>query len=407
MATINFFSSGKSSSSVPSSASYFYFQKHDPKKIIFARELRGLTKKELAEKIERTPSHVTQFENEKCAISFEVFQKLCEVLSFPPSFFSKESVLLPNASLGLCHFRANQRVPQKKRIQVLAYAELVMMIFDYLEETFIKFPIDSVPRCEDDITESQIESFTVEVRKQLGLGLGPINNMAKLLEGIGVRIILFPHDEVNNLDGFATWINGRPCIMVDASAPASRMQFDYAHEFAHLVLDENSPIDSSTVERRANRFASSFLMPYASFKRECPNRYTSSIFCAVKQRWYVSIAAALYRARQLGVMSEYSYTNAMKSRSKKFPGTDRSLRVNEECEFQHPMPSLLNKAFELICGEVGLEEIAERIGVTVSCLYDILKLQNVSEDVLGSMMPTAKKGKIFDFVCVKRKEADD
>ena len=68
---------------------HFYLQNLDPGRIKFARELHGLTKKELAEKIGKTPSAVTQYEAGKSGLSMETFVALAHALSVPFSFFSK------------------------------------------------------------------------------------------------------------------------------------------------------------------------------------------------------------------------------------------------------------------------------------------------------------------------------
>ena len=230
----------------------------------------------------------------------------------------------------------------------------------------------------------------MEVRSAANLGLGPIPNMAGLLESLGVRIILLPAREAK-LDGFATWFEGTPCVMIDSNSAASRMQFDYAHELAHLIFDEESTPEDPLVERRANRFASAFLMPATSFRADCPQFYRQSHFVSVKKYWHVSIAAALYRARELGILSEKSYKSAQISRSR--AGT----RMQEEEEFPPSMPSLLDQAMRLVCHDVRLDEMALDLGMSQHGLRDILELQNVSPDVLDVMTPPTKKARIIDF----------
>lgn len=43
---------------------HYYHLNLDYKRLSFARELKGLTKKELAERIGKTPSAITQYEKE-------------------------------------------------------------------------------------------------------------------------------------------------------------------------------------------------------------------------------------------------------------------------------------------------------------------------------------------------------
>lgn len=368
-----------------------YHQNLDPIRISFARELNGLTKKELAERINKTPSFISLCEAGKSGISFETFMSLAEALSVPPAFFSKHNPSLPMASLGQCHFRANRRVPQIERTSAFCYARQVFTIFSYLTEKGIHFPKVSIPTYNGaEINERQIEKLAVSVRSSIGLGLGPIPNMACLLESMGIRIILLPARMVK-LDGFATWFDGVPCIMIDSNSAASRMQFDYAHELAHLILDEDSTPEDVLVERRANRFASAFLMPAESFRMDCPRKYRQPLFVSVKKYWHVSIAAALYRARELGILSETSYKSAQITRSR--TGT----RIQEEDEFALPLPSVFNQAIKLICNDIRLDEMAQELGMDMHMLRTILECQQVDAEILDAMMPPVTPAKIFDF----------
>lgn len=370
---------------------HYYHQHIDPKRIGFARELKGLTKKELAERIGKTPSAITQYEKEKSGISLETFVALANALSLPLSFFSKYAPKLPDANLGQCHFRANRRVPQTERIKAFSYAKQVFTVYEYLASKGIKFPSAASPTFDgNQISERHIEEVAIELRSALGLGDGPIPDMARLLEGIGIRVILVPAESVK-LDGFATWFNGIPCVMIDSDSSASRMQFDYAHELAHIVLDEESTPEDVLIERRANRFASAFLMPATSFKEDCPHAYRQRMFVSVKKYWRVSIAAALYRARELGIISENSYKSALISRSR--AGT----RTQEEEEFPHAFPTLLDQAMKLICHDVRLDEMADDLGMWLTDLRKLLELQKVSPETLDAMMPQPRKATVLDF----------
>lgn len=378
---------------LPEKPQHYYLQNIIPSRITYGRELRGLTKKELAEKINKTPSAITQYELGKSNLSLDTFLSISQALSFPLSFFAAEN-FNTSGEFSQCHFRANKKVSQSERIKALAYAKLVFSIFSFLESKGIKFPpqiFSSIDNC--NAYERQVENVALSVRKQLGLSLNPIPNMAQLLESLGIKIILLPIQQVK-LDAFATWLDGVPCIMIDSNSKASRMQFDYAHELAHLILDEDNSPNDVLNERRANRFASAFLMPSETFFKYCPQRYTQQSFASIKRYWKVSISAALYRARELGILSETSYKTAQIIRTK--AGT----RIDEEEEFDYPFPTLLDQAFKLIQNEIQLDELAEELGIYLSELRKILELQKVSPKTLDSMMPT-KKATIFDFSVYK------
>lgn len=368
---------------------HYYLQHIIPGRITYARELRGLTKKELAEKVNKTPSAITQYETGKSNLSLDTFLSISRTLSLPLSFFA-DAEYTSEGNFSQCHFRANRDVTQACKKKAQRYGQQVFSIFDYLENKGIQFPAVSYPTIENcNLFDKQVEELAVSIRKELGLSLNPIHNMAQLIESKGIKIILLPKQDFT-LDAFAMKINEQPCIMIDSDSPASRMQFDYAHELAHLILDENNPPCDAIFERRANRFASAFLMPSATFINDCPTRYNQQIFASIKERWHVSIAAALYRARQLGILSETAYKTAQITRAK--AGT----RVKEENEFEHGYPTLLNRAFELIKEEITLDEIAEELGIFLPELRSILELQKVSSKTLDIMMPK-EKASVFDF----------
>lgn len=373
---------------------HYYLQNIIPSRITYARELRGYTKKELAEKINKTPSAITQYEIGKSNLSLDTFLSISQALSFPLSFFATENHN-PVGSFSQCHFRANKKVPQSERIKALAYAKLVFSIFSFLESKGIKFPEQVFSALDDcNAYDKQVENLTASIRNQFGLSQNPIPNMAQFLESLGIKTILLPPQEIK-LDAFATWLDGTPCVMIDSNSKASRMQFDYAHELAHLILDENNSPNDVLNERRANRFASAFLMPAETFSVYCPHRYNQQYFCSIKEHWRVSIAAALYRARELGIFSEASFKTAQIIRAK------AGKRIEEENEFEKALPTLLNQAFKLIQDEIKLDEIANELGLYVSELRKILELQQVSPDILNAMMP-AKKAAIFDFSVYKK-----
>jgi len=368
-----------------------YYKDLDFKRITQARERKGMTKKRLAELIDKTPSTITQFESGKSGIAFETFQKLVEALEVHPAYLTSRVANSPEIPLGQCHFRANRNVSMSERTMAKRYAEDVLAIYAALERRGIEFPKIVFSQYEGDrLSESQIEAYSAQVRTELGLGLGPIPNMADLLEIIGVRIVLLP-TECARLDAFACWVEGTPCIMVAGNSPKSRLQFDYAHEFKHILCDEDETPEDALLERTANRFASSFLMPKQSFYADCPNKFSFGIFLSLKAHWNVSIKAALYRSRQLGIISERSYTNAYISLSKR--GFNKEEPGEESLE--NPFPQLLEQAITLLVDETTLKEIADEIGFSEAQLENILLEQGVSQALVQKLsppVPTPKRG---------------
>lgn len=374
-------------------SNHFYLAHFDPARLAFARELRGMTKKALGEYVQRSSSLISQYESGKVIPPLDTFIQIMRALKLPAAFFSTTSQPLSQSSLGQTHFRANLRVPQCERQRAHNYGRLVFGIFTYLEELGVKFPEPCLPHYEQPATENALEELAIQFRKDISLGLGPIHDLAALIESLGVRIIFLPPGEIK-LDGFATWIDGMPCMMIDGGSVASRLQFNYAHELAHLVFDENNAPNDVLLERRANRFAGALLMPRPTFEDDCPGRYKQPLFQSVKDHWHVSIAAALFRARQLSIISEGQYRSACITRNRQ--GVFR----REEQEFEPSYPTLLVQAMEMAAGKIKLDEMAEVIGVEHVELTEILMQQKVNKVVMNKIHSHIKEtncAKILNF----------
>jgi Zn-dependent peptidase ImmA (M78 family) len=107
----------------------------------------------------------------------------------------------------------------------------------------------------------------LELRQQLGLGIGPIQDIVALLElQLGVRVFVrrLP-DRISGLFAFDEATGA--CILLNGNHPRGRRALTAAHELGHLVtrqpaevLDEEQ-IEESREERYAHAFARSFMMP--------------------------------------------------------------------------------------------------------------------------------------------------
>jgi Zn-dependent peptidase ImmA (M78 family) len=142
------------------------------------------------------------------------------------------------------------------------------------------------------------------------LGDGPLSSVVGEMETNG---IITAQIEVcaDKLDAFSQWSqDGTPYVLLAVDkVSGARRAFDAAHELGHLVLHRgidrkrlSNPADWKILENQAHRFASAFLMPEVSFRREvwAPSLDT---FAALKPRWGTSVQAMLMRCRDLGMLS--------------------------------------------------------------------------------------------------------
>lgn len=116
---------------------------------------------------------------------------------------------------------------------------------------------------------TQGKEMAVNERRRLNLGATPIPDMAELIFSRSMWAAAVPlQDEVSGV-----FIRHRECglaILVNQHHPRARRRFSYAHEYAHALADrERKPTPSTKqnasdlIEKRANAFASEFLLPEA------------------------------------------------------------------------------------------------------------------------------------------------
>ena len=114
----------------------------------------------------------------------------------------------------------------------------------------------------------QGRELALQERRRLGLGGAPLPDMAEVLSGQGVWAASAAlQDTVSGLSLFHSRIGA--AIVVNRIHGRSRRRFSYAHEYAHVLADRKTrtvAVSSSSnarelIERRANSFASEFLMP--------------------------------------------------------------------------------------------------------------------------------------------------
>ena len=106
-----------------------------------------------------------------------------------------------------------------------------------------------------------------EERRRLGLGNAPVGNIASLIGGLGIWVAACSlPDDMSGL--FLNDKNDGLAILINSGHAPVRRRFSYAHEYGHALFDRSEAVRltqqsnaSELVEKRANAFAASFLMP--------------------------------------------------------------------------------------------------------------------------------------------------
>jgi Zn-dependent peptidase ImmA (M78 family)/transcriptional regulator with XRE-family HTH domain len=368
----------------PSNSLHSVAYQFNPDCLKVAREYRGLKKNELAGKLDITPSAVSQFESGQVRPTPQTIAHLSMALRFPPAFFSKKN-LVRAIPPDQCHFRSLRSCSQIERRKMVGAGSLIGIIIDFIEN-HVDLPQEDVTSATSYGAETtgEIEEAALTVRRNWGLGLGPIDNIVHLLESKGVLLFRLLED-CKKLDAFSLWYRHRPFIFLNSEKDsASRNIFDAAHELGHIVLHSEYLPGDQKQEDEANKFASAFLMPRESFLLECPRRLVWDHYRELKQRWRVSLAALVRRARDLQLISNDTYRRAHVQLNK------RGWRYNEPDEPEMEHPTVLPQAVELL-DQLGwsLPSIAQHLSLSETDLRWLIYADTEQVDASDAARPLA------------------
>ncbi len=160
-------------------------------------------------------------------------------------------------------------------------------------------------------TENDVELAAEEFRRNYQLSINqPIPDLINILENIGILIIEIDNSNgrFSDFDGLSEVVNNIPLIVLLNNIDGERQRFTIAHELGHLVL--NIKDKNLNEEKLCNKFASSLLMSKDAMINEfgiSRNNISFYELRAFKNEYKVSIAAIIYRLRELNIISEHLY----------------------------------------------------------------------------------------------------
>ena len=152
-----------------------------------------------------------------------------------------------------------------------------------------------------------VEIAAEGLRDQWDLGGDPLGQIVDVLEEHCFHVVGV--DAPEKFDGMSAVaeVGGEPvavAVVTRNGVCRERQRMSLGHELGHLVLAPTGGLDE---EKAAYRFGAAFLAPRETLLREVGRRrtdITSEELFILKQRFGMSVAALLYRLRDLGVISE-------------------------------------------------------------------------------------------------------
>ncbi len=267
--------------------------------IIIARETRGLTQYELAEKLEISPAHMSKMEQGSVEIYDEYIDKLVDILDYPKSFFYEE--FEPMAPI-LNHRRRNV-VAQKLITQIDAQINVYSMhISKVSQELGLKAQI--MP-CIDTEKFGTPYNCAKELRKIWKLKELVIDNLTKIIEEKGIMIVSFNFgtDRVDSRTVITE--DGQAIIFVNKSLLGDRLRFSLAYELAHLIMHHCAmPSMDRDIGSEANKFAAEFLVPEKDVTKDMKETVNLDLLGKLKVKYKVSMQSLVYRADDLEIITD-------------------------------------------------------------------------------------------------------
>lgn len=332
-----------------------------PSRLTLARKRRGLTKKNLAERVRVTSRSITAYEAGDIQPSPQAIGRLAEALRFPTGFF--EAPDLDEIAPAAASFRSMKKMTASQRDAALGAGELAFIFHDWISARF-DLPPAAVPTLGAGIDPEMAAEI---VRAEWELGESPIPNMVHLLEARGVRVFSLA-EECAEVDAFSLWRSSTPFVFLNTQKSGEHSRFDAAHELGHLVMHGGVESPSGKeAEHEAHRFASAFLMPRARLVASAPRWPSLADLVSLKRPWKVSVASLNYRLHQLGVMSDWHYRNLWIEIGK------RGYRTTEPEPIQGESSQILMKVFAALRKEgIGKADIARDLDLIPDELDDFV-----------------------------------
>lgn len=269
-----------------------------------ARVARGLTLDELGGLVGATRQYLNQLEQGVKTPTAEMTEALSAALGVTARFFSLTTG--DGVRPEQCHFRKQRTTPVSVVSQVLARGTLLDGFIDRLDRE-LDLPTVTFPDIQAE-SVAEIEQTAEQVRDLWQLGSGPISSMMRVVENAGA-IVSFFGGVSERVDALSIDRRRPMIIRSEAKPSACRLRFDLAHECGHLIMHRGIETGDKETEDQANRFASAFLLPRASFIHEFPRgSYLNwQAIYDMKLRWKVSAAAILRRAFDLKMLPADQY----------------------------------------------------------------------------------------------------
>lgn len=266
--------------------------------ILLARESRGISQQDLADKIGMSKANMGKIENGDINIKDEALELIAGATGYPISFFRQENEVYPEHLI----YRKRAKVASGLLTPINAKVNIIRFHVQYLLKT-LNIPNPQLPEFE--VTEKNTpQQIAQKVRKAWKLESPIVTDTVKLLESNGIPIASFDFGTERVDSRIVLTESKSPIIIFNKSLLGDRQRFSLIFQLGHLVMHTASKASSERdIAHEANLFAAEFLMPEKDIRKDFDNGITLPLLADLKIKWKASMIALLYRADDLGYLT--------------------------------------------------------------------------------------------------------
>lgn len=275
--------------------------------LTLARDSRGVTQAELADKIGMGQGTLSKYETGVLDAPDEFADDAGVALNYPPKFFFQHG-----RSYGFppFHFRKRKKLSAKALGKIIAEMNIRRM---HVEKLCVSFRLNSnqfIPEIDRDEFQGRskqvatVDDMARSLRESWMLPPGPVESVVDLLEENGGIVV--PCDfGTDLLDAMSQRIDGLPVLFfVNVNSPMDRLRHTLCHELAHMVLHTTTFKEDGEMEREADEFAGAFLLPYDELRKQL-RRFDLPHLANMKAHWKVSMGSIATNAHRHNLVTPY------------------------------------------------------------------------------------------------------
>jgi len=333
-------------------------QQFNPEMLTLAKESAGLTQSAIAQHAGVSQSLLSKIENGFETPSEDFIAKAAEITGVRPELFYQSDAVSADTLFDIFH-KKRLTLPQKPLRKANSNARLIRLEIGRLLRSFdvpAPLPFPNLPIDEHESAE-EVAALTRAIWR---MPSGPLPNLVQIIEATGTPVIItdLEHEKMRALSMAGVKAENAHIVVLNSRLPASAQRFALAHEIGHLVMHDG--VAGPEMEKQADDFASALLMPAIDIAPQLRNVRFRDLG-ALKHKWRVSLAALIYRAHALNVITDRHY-RTLNIELNRLPNG----RKREPGEFQAEEPELIKKVVRTYRDELGysVDELCRLMVVT-------------------------------------------